>query len=83
MAALIAVTAAVFVATDAPDVISPNIAFEVDSLDDVPKAVRAVNRQSGDDTRCVAVPETVNDKIVVSVYCPRSTTRNWAFFPVE
>lgn len=83
VAILAAVTVGVFIATDEPDAVSPDFAFEVASLAEVPSAVKAVNRRSGEDVRCVVVPESLDDKIIVSAYCPRSIAGDWAFFPID
>lgn len=80
---LAAITLGVFIATDEPDAVSPDFAFEVSSADEVPRAVKAVNRRSGEEVRCVVVPESLEDRIVVSAYCPRAIAGDWAFFPTN
>lgn len=83
VALLAVITAVVFVATDEPDTTVPDSVFEVSSADEIPNAVRAVYRPTGDDIRCVVVPESQSNKIVVSAYCPRRTVGEWAFFPIN
>ena len=78
-------TAAVvtLIVTDEPDALVPDFVFEVPTPGDVPSAVRAVYRPTGEDVRCVTVAEEGRGNIVVSAYCPRRTVGDWTFFPID
>ena len=80
---LTAAAAVTFVMTDEPDALVPDFVFEVATPEDVPSAVRAVYRPTGEDIRCVTVAERGTGNIVVSTYCPRRTVGDWAFFPID
>lgn len=81
--ALAAAAAVTLILTDEPDVIQPDVAFEVSSSAEIPDAVRAFNRSTGEDMRCVVAAESQGSKIVVSAYCPRRPMGDWAFFPID
>jgi len=76
---LAAAAAVTLILTDEPDVIQPDFAFEVSSSEEIPSAVRAVNRSTGEDMRCVVAAESQDGKIVVSGYCPRPLYGDWEF----
>lgn len=83
VALLAVITAVVFVATDEPDAIVPDFVFEVATTDEIPSGVRAVYRPTGEGIRCVVVPESQSNRIVVSAYCPQRTVGDWVFFPLN
>jgi len=71
------------VVTDEPDALVPDFVFEVASAEEIPSAVRAVYRPTGEAIRCVRVAEQDSATIIVSAYCPRRTVGDWAFFPID